>query len=200
MNRSLVAVRPVAVAMRSSGNDWKTMRGLISILAGVALAATGSAALAQAQAQAGKSAVKVSVHGDWGTYAYTDKNAKVCYVLSQALKDKMEPKTLDHGAIYFTVSQKPSKNVQFEPQFITSYDMQENSKPVVTIGDKSFEMFIRGNYAWVANAAEEPIMIAAMKAGHEMKVAAKSKRGNDTSYVFSLKGISAALDSIAGCK
>src|SRR5262245_42875919 len=184
--------------MRGTGNDWKTMRGLISILAGVALAATGSAA--QAQAQAGKSAVKVSVHGDWGTYAYSDKNAKVCYVLSQALKDKMEPKTLDHGAIYFTVSQKPSKNVQFEPQFITSYDMQENSKPVVTIGDKSFEMFIRGNYAWVANAAEEPIMIAAMKAGHDMKVAAKSKRGNATSYVFSLKGISAALDSIATCK
>ena len=38
---------------------------------------------------------------------------------------------------------------------VSSYDMQENSKPVVTIGAKSFEMFIRGNYAWVANAAEE---------------------------------------------
>ena len=175
------------------------MRGLISILAGVALAATGSAALAQA-AKSPKPAVKLSEHGDWGTYAFTDKNSKVCYVLSQAIKDKMEPKNLDHGAIYFTVSQKPSKNVQYEPQFIASYDLQENSKPVVTIGDKKFEMFIRGNYAWVANAAEEPIMIAAMKAGHDMKVAAKSKRGTDTSYVFSLKGISAALDSIATCK
>jgi len=170
------------------------MRGLIAILAGVALAATGSAALAQSA----KSAVKVSVHGDWGTYAYTESTNKVCYVLSQA--KEMQPKTLDHGNIYFTVSQKPSKNVQYEPQFITSYDMQENSKPVVQIGDKSFEMFIRGNYAWVANASEEPILIAAMKAGHSMKVSAKSKRGNPTSYVFSLQGISAALDSIATCK
>ena len=39
-----------------------------------------------------------------------------------------------------------------------------------------------------------------MKAGIDMKVAAKSKRGNPTNYVFSLKGISAALDSIANCK
>jgi invasion protein IalB len=172
------------------------MRGLISIIAGVALAATTSSVLAQSA----KSAVKVEQHADWGTYAYTENKGKVCYVLSQAIKDKMEPKNLDHGSIYFTVSQKPSKNVMYEPQFITSYDMQENSKPVVTIGDKSFEMFIRGNYAWVANAAEEPILVAAMKSGQTMKVDAKSKRGNATSYVFSLKGISAALTSIATCK
>jgi hypothetical protein len=39
-----------------------------------------------------------------------------------------------------------------------------------------------------------------MKAGSGMKVAAKSGRGNPTNYAFSLKGISAALSSIAGCK
>ena len=39
-----------------------------------------------------------------------------------------------------------------------------------------------------------------MKTGQDMKVAAKSGRGNPTSYVFSLKGISAALQSIATCK
>jgi hypothetical protein len=33
-----------------------------------------------------------------------------------------------------------------------------------------------------------------------MKVAAKSGRGNATSYVFSLKGITAALNSISSCK
>jgi hypothetical protein len=33
-----------------------------------------------------------------------------------------------------------------------------------------------------------------------MKVQAKSGRGNPTSYTFSLKGISAALASIATCK
>jgi invasion protein IalB len=61
-------------------------------------------------------------------------------------------------------------------------------------------MFTRGKSAWMENAAEEPALIAAMKAGSDMKVAAKSGRGNPTSYVFSLKGISAALQSISSCK
>ena len=134
----------------------------------------------------------------WGTYAYTDNNSKVCYVLTR--RQGEEADGLDHGDIYFTISQKPDKNVSFEPQFIASYDMQEGSKVIVTVGQKSFSMFIKGKYAWVENAAEEPRLIAAMKAGSTMKVAAKSKRGNPTSYVFSLKGISAALDSIASCK
>jgi invasion protein IalB len=186
---------PARRSMLQTGNNATVMRGLILILAGLAMTAAGVSAMAQS-----KAAVKVSENGAWGTYSYTDKNAKVCYVLSKAIKDQMQPKNLDHGDIYFTVSQKPSKNVLLEPQFITSYDMQENSKPVIQIGDKSFEMFIRGNYAWVANAAEEPILVAAMKAGQTMKVSAKSKRGNATSYMFSLKGISKALDSITTCK
>ena len=53
---------------------------------------------------------------------------------------------------------------------------------------------------WVENAAEEPMLIDAMKNGDDMKVQAQSGRGTKTSYSFSLKGISAALDSIAGCK
>ena len=61
-------------------------------------------------------------------------------------------------------------------------------------------MFTSGKSAWVENAAEEPVLIAAMKTGTDMKVSAKSGRGNPTTYVFSLKGISAALTSIAKCK
>ena len=87
-----------------------------------------------------------------------------------------------------------------EPQFIASYNFQENSKVAVSVGNKTFSMFTRGKSAWMENAAEEPALIAAMKSGAEMKIAAKSGRGNPTNYVFSLKGISAALQSIANCK
>jgi hypothetical protein len=102
--------------------------------------------------------------------------------------------------MYFVVSQKPGQNVTFEPQFNASYNFQENSKVEVTVGDRKFSMFTKGNRAWMENAAEEPQLITAMKSGSDMKVAAKSGRGNPTSYVFSLKGISAALTEISSCK
>lgn len=167
------------------------MRGLISTLAGLALVAAATPALAQ-------SATKIGQYNAWGTYSYQGSNGKVCYVLT--VPTEKQPANLDHGDIFFFVSQKPGQNVSYEPQFIASYDFQSNSKVSVTVGAKSFSMFTRGKSAWMENAAEEPALVSAMKGGSDMKVAAKSGRGNDTSYTFSLKGITAALDSIDNCK
>jgi invasion protein IalB len=168
------------------------MRGLIALVSGLAMAvAAASPALAQ-------QATKIGQHNAWGTYSYQASGGKVCYVLT--VPTDKQPTSLDHGDMFFFVSQRPGQQVSYEPQFIAGYNFQEGSKAIVTIDKKSFSMFTRGKSAWVENAAEEPVLIAAMKAGSEMKVQAKSGRGNATSYVFSLKGISAALSSIANCK
>jgi len=145
-----------------------------------------------------QSATKIGQHNAWGTYSYDQNGGKVCYVLSVPL-DK-QPSSLNHGDIFFFVSQKPGQNISFEPQFIAGYDMQANSKVTVTIGAQSFTMFTRGKSAWMENAAQEPQFVAAMRGGSDMKVAAKSGRGNDTSYTFSLRGITAALNSIQNCR
>lgn len=162
---------------------------------GTLLALAMAALIAPAMAQP---ATRLSQHNDWATYAYSGDKGKVCYVLS-APTDK-QPTGLDHGDVFFFVSQKPGQNVAFEPQFLAGYQFQADSKVTVAIDDKSFSLFTRGKSAWMENAAEEPALIAAMKAGTQMKIAAKSGRGNATNYVFSLKGITAALDSIRSCK
>jgi invasion protein IalB len=167
------------------------MRPLTVLLSSFILVAGAAPSLAQ-------SATKIGQHNAWGTYSYQANNGKVCYVLT--VPTDKQPATLDHGDIFFFVSQRPGQSISYEPQFIASYDFQANSKVTVTVGDKSFSMFTRGKSAWVENAAEEPLLIAAMKGGADMKVAAKSGRGNPTNYTFSLKGISAALTSIATCK
>lgn len=144
------------------------------------------------------SATKISQHAAWGTYSYQANNGKVCYVLT--VPTDKQPASVDHGDMFFFVSQKPGQNVSYEPQFIAGYNFRENSKVTVTVGNQNFNMFTRGKSAWMENAAEEPQLIAAMKKGADMSVAATSGRGTQTKYVFSLKGISAALDSIATCK
>lgn len=171
----------------------KTMRGTISTITCLAMLAFSAPAMAQ-------SATKIGQHNAWGTYSYQANTGKVCYVLTVPVPGGMQPTTLDHGDIFFFVSQKPGQNVSYEPQFIASYDFQSSSKVRVSVGDKSFSMFTRGKSAWMENPAEEPQLIAAMRAGAEMKVQAKSGRGNDTSYTFSLKGITAALSSIQTCQ
>jgi len=157
----------------------------------VALSFAAAPALAQ-------SATKIGQFNSWGTYSYPAKEGKVCYVLTVPT-EKM-PEKLDHGDIYFFVSQRPGQQKSYEPQFIASYDLQADSKVSVNVAGKSFSMFTKGKSAWVEKPEDEPALIAAMRSGSDMKISAKSKRGNPTNYTFSLKGISAALTSISKCK
>ncbi len=167
------------------------MRGLISTLACLCALALTTPSYAEA-------AVQIARHNAWGTYSYNADSGKVCYVLT--VPTLKEPTNLDHGDIYFFVSQKPGKAGSFEPQFITSYDMKKDSKVSVIVGNQTFSMFTRGKSAWLEDASQEPKLVAAMKGGMDMTVKAVSGRGNDTKYTFSLRGITAALDSINQCK
>src|SRR5690606_37099102 len=167
------------------------MRGTILTISCLAMLAAATPALAQ-------SATKIGQHNAWGTYSYQANNGKVCYVLT--VPTEKQPASLDHGDIYFFVSQKPGQNVSYEPQFIASYDFQSNSKVQVTIGDKNYSMFTRGKSDWMENAAEEPQLIASMRFGAHMRVLVASGRGNPTSYTFSLRGITAALNAIQNCQ
>lgn len=166
------------------------MRLTTALAAGLVVAMGAAPALAQ-------SATKIGQHNAWGTYSYQGQSGKVCYLLTVPTDKK--PATLDHGDIFFFVSQRPGGK-SYQPQFITSYNMQENSKVDVTVDGKTFSMFVKGKSAWVEDPAQEPALVAAMKGGSSMNISAKSGRGNATSYAFSLRGISAALNSIAACK
>jgi invasion protein IalB len=134
----------------------------------------------------------------WGAYSYKQGNGTVCYVLS--VPTTKEPASVDHGDMFFIVSQRPGQNISYEPQAMMGYTLQANSKVTVTIDGKNFVMFTKDKAAWVENAAEEPALVAAMKTGTNMSVSAVSGRGTKTSYAYSLAGISAALKQVESCK
>ena len=97
------------------------MRGLITIFSSLALVVLAGQASAQ-------SARKMAEHGDWATYSYQAQNGKVCYVLTVPKPKSMQPASVDHGDMFFFVSQRPGQAVSFEPQFIAGYALREGSK------------------------------------------------------------------------
>ncbi len=154
--------------------------------------------LASAGIAAAQTPTRIQQFKAWGAYSYKSGNGNVCYVLS--VPTAKEPASVDHGDIFFIVSQRPGQNISYEPQAMMGYVMKENSKVTVTVDNKSFTLFTKERAAWVENAAEEPALVAAMKTGHNMTVKAVSRRGTVTSYSYSLQGISAALKQIERCK
>ncbi|MBP0614926.1 invasion associated locus B family protein [Jiella mangrovi] len=141
---------------------------------------------------------RMNTFNDWGTYSYSASGGKVCYILSTP--KKLLPANVDHGDIFFLVSQKPGEGVSYEPQAVMGYELKEGSKVTIDIDGKKFLMFTKGNSAWMENAAEEPQLVAAMKAGRSLSISATSARGTNTNYTYSLSGVTAALNSIKSCK
>jgi hypothetical protein len=61
-------------------------------------------------------------------------------------------------------------------------------------------MFTRGDSAWLENPAEESAVVESMRTGKSMSVTAYSRRGTQTSYTYSLSGVTASLKDITACK
>lgn len=154
--------------------------------------------LAGASVASAQSPTRIQQFKAWGAYSYNSSGGTVCYVLS--VPTDKEPASVDHGDIFFIVSQRPGQNISYEPQAMMGYALRGDSKVNVTIDGKTFVMFTKDKAAWVENAAEEPALVAAMKSGSSMTVKATSGRGTNTSYSYSLSGISAALKQIESCK
>ena len=68
-------------------------------------------------------------------------------------------------------------------------------------GSTKYAMYTQDDGAWVKNAAEEEQMVNAMRKSAEATVRGISAKGTETTDVFSLKGLSQALDRVAqDCK
>jgi len=179
--------------MNANGNLKFLAFGLIG------LAANATMAVAIPQVASAQTPTVIKQHNAWGAYTYKDANAgKICYVLS--IPTVKEPTDRNHGDVFFLVSQKPDGSVGFEPQVEVGYPLKEDASVQVTVDGKTFNMFAKGNNAWVRDVAQEPALVAAMRAGSSMKVSGQSSRGTKTSYTYSLSGVTAALKEAASCK
>jgi invasion protein IalB len=133
----------------------------------------------------------------WNAASYANGNAKRCYITSTPMAEN--PSNLRHGDVFFFVQTADGAQNRTESSFQTGYDFAKDSTVLVKIGDETFRMLTSGNNAWLQKIEREDELLAAMKAGSQMVLAARSARGNETSYTFSLDGVTAASRLLENC-
>ncbi len=131
---------------------------------------------------------------DWSAYAGTG-SPKVCFAVSEP--SESSPKNVKRGPVYFYISRYPADKVENEISVKMGYPFAAGAKATLTIGKDKFELFTKDEGAFVESQAEEGKLVTAMKAGSSLRIQGKSARGTSTSDVYSLSGISDALDRIA---
>lgn len=133
---------------------------------------------------------------DWSAAVYGDADARRCFILAKPSAE--EPSSLRHGEVFFFVQTGKGES-NTESSFQTGYDFAKDSTVTVTIGEDTFRMLTQGSNAWLQRLEREPELLAAMRAGNRMVLEARSARGNETSYSFSLAGVTAASRLLERC-
>ncbi len=155
-----------------------------------AILITGALALMPSLANAAGAKLE-GVFTDWTVYSKKDGGDKICYALAKP-KSKT-PSSVDHGDIYFMVSNWKSGAAKEQPSLLTGYTLKSEIPPAARVGSAKTPMYSSQNEAFVESGTDERKLVKAMRKGAVMRVDAVSQRGTQTSYEFSLKGITAAL-------
>ncbi len=134
-------------------------------------------------------------YNDWEAYRYDGGGQKTCYILSKP--KTLSPPNRNHGDVFFFLTSRPAENVFNEVSVLVGYPFAPDSTVTVDIDGQNFTLFTKDDGAWVEQPADEQQLVAAMKAGRSMSVRGKSARGTDTTYTFSLSGVTAGANRLA---
>jgi hypothetical protein len=162
---------------------------------------TAKPAPAAAATAAGAEPTLIGQFGTWGAYTAAPNGRKVCFALAKPSSSKTNPPNRPRDPAYAFVSTRPAERVVNEVSIMIGYALKPGSESSLEVGGSAYAMYTQGDGLWIKNAAEEEQMVAAMRKSAEATVKGTSAKGTETTDVFSLKGLSQALDKLAqDCK
>lgn len=158
--------------------------------------AAAPAAAPAAPAVGGVQPTLLGMYSDWGAYTASPGGRKICFALAKPANSDSVPPNRPRDPAYMFVSSRPAEKVKDEVSVIIGYGFKPNTDATLELGGASYAMYTQNDGAWLKNAAEESRLIDAMRKGSDVKVKGVSARGTATTDVFSLKGLSQALDKV----
>ena len=159
------------------------------LLCVAALALPPSAAVAQ------ESTNLVATMTDWSVF--TEENPKECWGVSKpkewvANNSEGNPVQVNRSDILLFVTFRPGTAGAIS--FTGGYPFAGGSTVDVSVDGNSFQLFTDGEWAWPGSAEDDAKLLAALKAGTNATLSARSGKGTQTKDTFSLRGFTAAME------
>jgi invasion protein IalB len=139
----------------------------------------------------------LGLYGEWGAYTANPGGKKICFALAKPSNSSTSPPNRPRDPTYMFVSTRPAEKVRDEVSVIFGYGLKSNSDANIEVAGGGYAMYTQGDGGWVKNAAEEPKLVETMRKGQNLTVKGTSTKGTVSTDVYSLKGLSSALDRIA---
>lgn len=140
----------------------------------------------------------VNTFKDWTLYAHSGAPADICFITSQP-KEATPPGSLNDRS-FFYVSAWPKDGVKAEISIKLGRTIKAGSNVSVQIGNSSYELFTKGDKAFVNDPTEELKLIDSMKRGSFMVIKAVDAGGQEITETYSLIGVTKAIGTLEqGC-
>lgn len=166
------------------------MHSRVLLLTGALLASTGLAA-AQAPSSIGS-------FNAWSAYVSNDAGGKTCFAATQPQSSKYSREIARRGDTFFMITSIPSKSIRNEASTIVGFPFRAGSDVTADVDGTKFKMFFNdaaGETSW-AVPDQEASLIEAMKKGSKLSISSVSSRGTEVTDVYSLSGVTAAINAI----
>lgn len=144
---------------------------------------------------AAETAVSLSRHGDWALMSNDAAPRTVCFVVTEV--KETEPKGLNREPAYFYVSRWPKEGVKAEISIKLGYKPRKGSDATLIVNGAGFKLQPHDDRLYVDDATRELKLLEALRKAPNAKLAATSDRGTQILDVFSLTGLTEAIQALA---
>ena len=121
----------------------------------------------------------------------------MCFALGKPKSSTTNPANRPRDPAYIFISTRPAEKVRNEISVIIGYQFRQDTDATAEIGTTRYSQCTpRSDGAWIKNVTEEARLIDAMRKGAELTVKGVSNRDTQSTDVYSLKGLTQAMDRV----
>ena len=130
---------------------------------------------------------------DWESFVLSQDGNKTCF--AQSIPVVRAPKKLKRDPSRLFVSFRPAENIKNEVSVTNGYDFKLKAPVTAKSGKKSYDLFSKGQFAWVVDNKDEQKLIVTMKKASRLMIIGDSQKGNQTTDHYSMMGFTKAYNS-----
>ena len=135
----------------------------------------------------------VGKFNDWESFVLSQDGNKTCF--AQSIPVVRAPKKLKRDPSRLFVSFRPAENIKNEVSVTNGYDFKLKAPVTAKSGKKSYDLFSKGQFAWVVDNKDEQKLIVTMKKASRLMIIGNSQKGNQTTDHYSMMGFTKAYNS-----
>lgn len=141
------------------------------------------------------SADLVGTHGDWKVYRHGSGDERLCFAVTTP--SEQSPSDSERQKPHVYVTAWPKAGIRAEISVLPGFILRHGTEIRVEVAGTSFTLQADGDRAFVVDPNDELKLLDAMRRSKAMTVSASYGTGDTARDIYSLTGVTAAVQAVA---